>query len=337
MPYYCTYTATWRCNIKCRMCNIWKKPTVPEMDIIQIDKAFKKIPNITTIRITGGEPFFREDLPEIIKIIKKNTNVEIIMLTTNGTFTDRIINFIKTYKKNNLRIKISLTGYADTHDEITCYPGAFEKVMNTIKSLSSMQNFYKFYLGINHAITNINSYEDSIQIRKLCKEYKLPYLPVISFGEIPLYSNKSDFVTKDPISEKYISLTENDYKSILGDLLKSTNLIKHVIEKLLKQYYLTGLYNQLVLHKKVYHPKCIVLKNHLRLLPNGDVGVCLYNSNTLGNLEKYTFESLWYSSKAQELRKWVNNCKGCWQQCDILPNLFYSGKIFPCFLNNLFS
>lgn len=327
IPYFCTYSVTWRCNARCEMCNIWKKKNIKEMDIREIEKVFKQIPYITGIRLTGGEPFLREDLTEIVKAINENTNVQATLITTNGILTDRIVDLAKQNKENNIRLKISLMGYMDTHDKISGHNGSFKKIMNTIENLKSIQNLYKFYLGINHTIIDMQSYADSKKIRQLCKKYKLSYLPYILYGEVPLYSDNNNIQVKDPQSEKYLNVSKQELKPILEDLIKAAFEIEDNIERFFKIYYLKGLYNRFILNKNTPNPKCVILKNHIRLLPDGNIPVCLYNSNIIGNLLQERFDNLWHSPQAVKLRQWVDNCNGCWQQCDIVPNLVYSGCI----------
>lgn len=74
---------TRKCNLNCEVCiacgNNWEEPSVK-----QIAKVAQKYRN-KTIELTGGEPTLREDLPEIIKTIKKTKNKASIF--TNGVRT----------------------------------------------------------------------------------------------------------------------------------------------------------------------------------------------------------------------------------------------------------
>ena len=124
-PYVCTYSATWRCNAMCRCCHIPQKPNTYEMSLDEVEKAFGQLPRITSIRITGGEPFIREDLSRIVNIIKGKTDVQTILITTNGIFTERIVDLIKETGGKNIRLKLSLLGYENSHDERTGINGAY--------------------------------------------------------------------------------------------------------------------------------------------------------------------------------------------------------------------
>ena len=60
---------TYRCPMRCKMCNIWDSPT-------KLSEEFKpelleKLPHLDGVNITGGEPFIREDIEDIVKILLK--------------------------------------------------------------------------------------------------------------------------------------------------------------------------------------------------------------------------------------------------------------------------
>ena len=82
---------TYRCNAKCNMCYAWKNPTKPSEEI-GVD-VISKLPEMFFTNITGGEPFVRQDLPEIVEVLRRKSKR--IVISTNGYFTDRIIALLK--------------------------------------------------------------------------------------------------------------------------------------------------------------------------------------------------------------------------------------------------
>ena len=88
-----TVIVTYRCNARCSMCNRYKAPSRPEEEIsIQ---TIKKLPKMYFTNITGGEPFIRTDLKEIVRELYKKSDR--IVISTNGFFTDRIIELCKEF------------------------------------------------------------------------------------------------------------------------------------------------------------------------------------------------------------------------------------------------
>lgn len=63
---------TYRCPMKCKMCNIWFNPTKKDAEIKAAD--LRTLPRLKFINLTGGEPFVREDLAEIVEECYKHTD-----------------------------------------------------------------------------------------------------------------------------------------------------------------------------------------------------------------------------------------------------------------------
>ena len=87
LPTDVSIITTYRCNMKCRMCNIWKNPSEIGKEIKA--KELEILPQLKIINITGGEPFVRNDLDEIIEVsFKKSPRV---VISTAGHHVDDIL------------------------------------------------------------------------------------------------------------------------------------------------------------------------------------------------------------------------------------------------------
>jgi MoaA/NifB/PqqE/SkfB family radical SAM enzyme len=323
-PFFCTFFLTWRCNARCLMCEIWKKKDQAEMSLGEIDILLGKIPQIRVIRLSGGEPFLRHDLAEIVGLISRKTKAGIVHITTNGLLKEAILDFIRNNTHKKVHLKISLNAYGRRHDEIMGYAGAYNKVIETIEALLALRGKYKFYLGLNQTITDVASYQDSFQLRALSEKYGLSYLPVIAYQTPPLYGGQA----AEAQFSCFKDFARQDLERALKDLLAYTRKIDNWIERCVKRYYLKGLYNRLVLGRNRPNPRCVALVNHIRVLPNGDIPVCLYNGEIVGNLLRDDFRVLWNSQKAAELRRWARACPGCWAECEVIPNAVFRGDIY---------
>ncbi|MBR5671113.1 MAG: radical SAM protein, partial [Bacteroidales bacterium] len=107
-----TVIVTYRCNARCTMCNRYKEPSRPE-DEISVE-TIRKLPRMYFTNITGGEPFIREDLKDIVRELAKLSDR--IVISTNGFFTDRIIDLCKEFP--DVGIRISIEGLEQTNNEI---------------------------------------------------------------------------------------------------------------------------------------------------------------------------------------------------------------------------
>ena len=95
---------TYRCPMRCQMCNIWKTPTDKSEEIKAED--LRSLPHLKFINLTGGEPFVREDLAEIVEECYRHTGR--IVISTSGYFEERVIEMAKLF--TNIGIRISIEG-----------------------------------------------------------------------------------------------------------------------------------------------------------------------------------------------------------------------------------
>lgn len=84
---------TYRCPMRCKMCDIWNNPTKASEEFKP--ELLHKLPKMRSVNITGGEPFVREDIEEIVEILL--TKTDRIVFSTSGYFSDRIIALAKKY------------------------------------------------------------------------------------------------------------------------------------------------------------------------------------------------------------------------------------------------
>mgnify|MGYP001135842845 FL=1 len=84
------------------MCNRYKVPSSPEEEISI--ETIRKLPEMYFTNITGGEPFMREDLSDIVRELYKKS--ERIVISTNGFFTDRIVTLCRAFPQIGIRISI---------------------------------------------------------------------------------------------------------------------------------------------------------------------------------------------------------------------------------------
>ena len=132
LPTDISIITTYRCPMRCQMCNIWQNPTKKEEEITA--KDLKILPNFKFVNITGGEPFVREDLGEIVELMF--TKSPRIVISTSGWFEDRVIDIAKHFP--NIGIRLSIEGMKAKNDELRGREGGFEKGVRTLRRLREM-------------------------------------------------------------------------------------------------------------------------------------------------------------------------------------------------------
>ena len=93
---------TYRCPMQCKMCNIWKNPTDPRLEIQP--EELEILPHVKFINITGGEPFIREDLDKIVEVAFRKAPR--VVISTSGWFEERVLELARKFPKIGIRISI---------------------------------------------------------------------------------------------------------------------------------------------------------------------------------------------------------------------------------------
>jgi len=162
-PFLVNLEITKRCNLRCIHCAIREAPEKyseiikEEFSIKEVKEIIDSLKSLGTkyISISGGEPFLREDIFDIIEYAKKRDLG--IHISSNGTLITKEI----AKKVNDLgldAISISLDATTPTiHDKIRGVRGAFNKTVAAIRNLVKYKSHTQ--VGISPIITNLNIYE----------------------------------------------------------------------------------------------------------------------------------------------------------------------------------
>lgn len=332
-PSFVTYLVTWRCNGRCVFCDVWKKnPLISEeLSLDEIKKVFKQFKKIDVLRLSGGEPFLRNDLAEIINAIDEICSPLIIHITTNGILTEQIIKTMKNVKHlNKINIKISIDNVGEKHDASRGVPGAYDRAINTIKELVKLRQEVHFNIGVNQAIINEGEINSFFELKKVLAKPDVALHPMIAYDtKYSLYGDKSLSKYKNEVAFKaFGEFSEAGLKRFLKILLEHAKGIKDFKGRIVERYQIKGLYNRLINHKNIPDPRCMALNKHLRILPNGDIPVCLFNGDVVGNLKESDFRDIWFGEKIKTHRNWVKKCPGCWQGCEVAVSAVYTGDIW---------
>lgn len=147
MPLTVAVEITQKCNLRCEYCCVGE-PNSRDLSISDWKRIFKEFVDnkVLNVEITGGEPFLRKDLFELLDVIKDKCQFSI---KTNGILiTEEIAVQLKRYK--NLRgVGISLDGPVPEVHDITRGENTFNKVMLGIKRLREQQILFGLMVTVN--------------------------------------------------------------------------------------------------------------------------------------------------------------------------------------------
>ncbi len=161
-PYKLNLAVTYKCQSRCKTCNIWQMKPSGELTLEEITKFAEKNPSFRWITITGGEPFLRGDIVEIIDAFRRNSKgLYLVTIPTNSLPSrELILGKVEGIMKLGLpmlSITLSLDGGRALHDELRGVPGAFGRVMALARGLRELQKKYPgLYFAFGYTISRYN-------------------------------------------------------------------------------------------------------------------------------------------------------------------------------------
>ena len=159
-PVNITISLLYSCNSRCRTCNVYLK-RVNNFTVDEYDKLFANLGRAPYwFTFSGGEPFLRKDIAEVIKSAYRRTSPGIINIPTNASLYHRIPDLAEDIVSNcpdsDVIINVSLDHLGTKHDEIRGLKNNFERAMKTYEGLKKLKRYPNFTLGIHTVISNYN-------------------------------------------------------------------------------------------------------------------------------------------------------------------------------------
>lgn len=143
------------CNLTCSHCLVGSSPTgdkgLPSDKIkFIIDSAIELGTN--RFYFTGGEPFMRKDIFELISYICEDKKRELIILTNATLLKDGNIEKLKNFNKDMLKLQVSLDGPSPEINDPLRGDNSFNQIVQGIKNIINIG----FAPTVTTAITNKN-------------------------------------------------------------------------------------------------------------------------------------------------------------------------------------
>jgi polysaccharide pyruvyl transferase WcaK-like protein/MoaA/NifB/PqqE/SkfB family radical SAM enzyme len=312
-PTVVNFSLTNLCNCKCEMCNVWKKEnreknmmSAKEIGKLFSSELFKKMKHAG---LSGGEPFIRKDIAEVIKEITSNSkSLKSISIISNGTLKNRIVKLlpevIDVCNKNNINFSImfSIDGVGKTHNKIRGNELAFKNLNALLDNLEE--------LGIEYSLcTTIvkDNVDELYNILNYAKNRNV-YIKYRVATEITRLYNSDlkdnyQFNRSEKIKiAKFLEGLMNNYEKSLNQKLLYESLKEHLINGT---------------NRKV---GCTWKNKGISLDPDGNLYYCFAKSPKLGSAIEDEGAEIYFSN-IDSIRKNIikNKCKTCHHDYNGIP------------------
>jgi len=294
MPTDVSIITTYRCQMRCKMCDIWEHPTRKDEEITA--KDLEILPKFKFANITGGEPFVRLDLEDIVEVMY--TKADRIVISTSGWHTRKIIKLAERFP--NIGIRVSIEGLPIMNDDLRGREGGFDRGIRTLLSLKEMG---VKDIGFGQTVSNRNSH-DLLPLYELSKSLGMEFATASFHNSFYFHRDDNVVTNKDEVIAHFSQLIER--------LLKENKP-----KSWFRAFFNLGLINYIQGSPRML--PCEAGSANFFIEPNGDVYPCngleeRYWKETMGNIKECaSFEELWFSEQARMVRGKVNTCpKNCW-------------------------
>lgn len=293
-PTDCSIITTYRCQMRCEMCDIWQNPTKKSDEIKASELQI--LPKLKVINITGGEPFVRSDLSEFAELSLQKA--DLVVVSTSGWHVDRITKFCKDFP--NVGIRVSIEGLSVNNDKLRGRSSGFDRA---IKLLTHLKEIGHKNIGFGMTVSNHNS-SDLLPLYRLAKQLGFEFATATFHNSFYFHKNDNTITESESVIENFYQLAEEQLKESSPKswfrALFNLGLIRYI-------------------HEQPRMLPCEAGLTNFFIYPYGEVYPCngledRYWKESIGNIRNASsFDELWFSPQADKVRGLVSTCpKNCW-------------------------
>lgn len=315
-----SWEATRRCNLQCQHCGSPSEASdyTKELSTDEIVGAFEQIASdidMSTFRhinITGGEPFVRNDLLEVLKRINQFPFYRNIDIQTNGIYIANNPEILSELKDVGVTgLGISIDGFESTHDMFRGMEGAFSKAVKAAKL--AVEHGYVVTVSLVAHSKNVNEVPAFYEYVK--DEIKPRVFRIMTIDPIGRMDFDSDYMLSSENLRSVIHFLKNEYQqhcSTYSD--PKTTMVELGCGGWLGKE-LEGTFRPMIFH-------CIAGINNLGILYDGKLASCSNISRDFieGDLRVDNIKDVW-DNRYQHYRnfewKRIGECASCneWNFC----------------------
>jgi MoaA/NifB/PqqE/SkfB family radical SAM enzyme len=321
-PLTLTFSVTAACQSRCKTCNIGAvylaNPELAKnnLSLDEIEKIFKSLGRIYFFNISGGEPFMRPDLAEIIRLACLHLEPSLIHIPTNaispkfiGKTTRKILAIMDEHLPPTVPISIkpSIDGVGKMHDYVRGYEGNFKLLEKTIDTLLEIRSENpRLHVDLGTVISNLNLHhldeiEDWVHSRGI-ESYRHEIAE-----QRAEFHNLGDPIT--PPHDVYEQLTAR-FKNKIVRNIKSKAFLTRTTEAVRVVYYDVAVR---ILKERRQVTPCLAGISNIHMNYNGDVWPCcvLGGDAPLGSVRDfdYDIQQLLRSEQAAKSKRYIADGK----------------------------
>lgn len=325
-PFHGAIVVTYKCNLRCPMCFLWKGPgkydKQHDKKELSTEEMFHLIDDFTAIGtagigFTGGEPILRPDMLDIIKYTKKKGMAT--HMSSNGYIIASKEVARKVVESGLDAIGFSVDGaLPETHDAIRG-KGSYNRVLQAIDNIIKLRKELKSKIKVVVVcvVSNYNV-DQLIDLINILKRKGVDHVSFMPFHDIGLFSSGTENSEEFKIKQEKVERLNKAVDELIN-IKKKSKAIENSLAYL-------KLFKDAFEHKKLPF-SCYAGYATVCIGAYGDIYPCFPRME--GEIEKgpnirqTPLKEYWYSSQVKEDREKVRACRECFWNNQTEINLLF--------------
>lgn len=325
-----THFVTSKCNAKCRHCFYPINQRNDELTLDEIDRFVGTLPPIRLLLFSGGEPFLRRDLPEIIRSYFDHCSFFTASIPTNGFSAGSICTTIERIcaisPDLHLGIAVSLDGMADFHDRVRQVLGLWNSAIATLRAVIDLASRIP---NLTAGVNTVFMRENQTELEPLCR---------FIHDEIRPTFHALTFIRGNPVDgtlaqgldvDRYVELSrwlDSHYRAATGWNAGSRGVRTRARLEINRQRYE---YIARQARGGDFESFCLAGEREYVMSETGDIFGCELIGDKLGNVRdaKYEFATIRDSAQAKRFAgaKRERECK-CTHECNTRTMILFNRR-----------
>lgn len=326
-PVYMILYLTARCNFRCPMCFYLGEIEDPEKEEIafpELEKMARSLGPLVQLSLTGGEPFLRHDIPEVVDVFHRHNRVQYVTIPTNASLTERVEQtaerLVTDFPDVNFRIAVSLDGFPEGHDAIRGGK-SFDKIERTLAVLDRIRR------RVDNLTVDINTCYSSLNEGKIdgLVDFVADRFDVDNHT-ITYVRGNADEATKNASATEYVRFVEDvRRRRSPRESRPFSSLLRAVMD------YQRDIIKWTLQDDRMYVP-CVAGKKMIVVNEKAEVLPCEILNKKLGSLKDYDYDvqKLLANPQALELVDWIGRTKcHCTFECALATSIIFHPMSYP--------
>ena len=334
-PVHLTLFVTGKCNLRCRHCFHFREVAAgvdgPSLSQVQaLADSSAEMGPLLWVALAGGEPFLREDLPEVAGAFGRH-GVRHISVPTNGLVGERqhesVERMLSTCPDTHINVAVSIDGDPEIHDSIRQVEGGYERSLAAARLFVEQSKRHE-RLGVGVIVTVTRENEDTLSghLEELVRGAGVEHLTI-------------NLARTDALDPELLTVNPDRYREVVmekrrlqdvGILSRYEHPFARVAEARDRLMY--DRVEQVSRGQGGPHLSCTAGELSAVIFEDGTVRACEVLGDDIGNLNEVDWDlsSLWASAQAEGLREKIKEtrCECTWE-CAQADNVLFSPRVWP--------